>query len=124
MTTRTVEPPPLETRLCVGPCGLEKPVTSFHSDGRGGRFTRCGVCRSDERLRLSGRTCVQCGAPLPRGRRSSSWTTCSRPCLLESVGLPPTFNAEWDLSRYRSTEREVRDTLDAVLMAVRGGSPK
>lgn len=115
------EPPP-SVRRCIGPCGLAQPLSSFARDGRGGHRSVCTSCMAAKYHASQARTCVQCGAPLPKGRQTSSYTTCSRPCLLESVGLPPTFDAVMDLDR--AAEREIRDTLDAVILAVRGKAPR
>lgn len=112
----------LATKTCIG-CLKALPLERFYYHRTEQRyFSRCRRCialRDAELPRLSRsaseqRTCVSCHGPIPRGRTG---TTCCRPCLLTSIGLPVDFDVVRDLDR--ATEDEVRDTLNAVLLAAR-----
>lgn len=99
-------------------CRQTLPITAFGWMRTVGRYR--GACRVCENVRnrtptdAGPRACVTCHGPIPKGRHG---TTCKRECLLESVGLPVTFDALHDLDL--ATEDEVRDTLNAVLLAAR-----
>lgn len=66
--------------------------------------------------------CPQCGRDVPAGRLARGLRTCTRNCLLQSVGLPndfdpALFNYQAGVHLSARAEHEIRVTLDSVILA-------
>jgi hypothetical protein len=97
-------------------CGQSFPASNFYRNNhnRFGVDYWCKNCRRAVKANQASRgsTCVFCHQPIPAER--AHMTTCQRNCALQSVGLPPW----WDISDLdRATEQEIRNTLDAIILA-------
>lgn len=104
-------------------CGVAQPLEAFSrwrnkAGKQSGRHTICAPCRTAAERYGPRATCVTCGGEIAPNRAGASHSTCQRDCLLQSVGLPPDWEVR-DLTR--ATEQEIRDTLDAVILAASAG---
>lgn len=104
------------TKRCAR-CTKTLPRVDFyrHKTSRDGLDWWCKGCHIRAR-KAAGighvRTCAFCHEAVPDARKA--YSTCSRNCSLQSVGLPPNWDVR-DLSG--ATEQEIRNVLDSVILA-------